>query len=69
MTHEEQRKRSGHRRPATIQDIGDALPPNVTVLPRRVRDFATWGEFMASYAPGPAEPGKVLAFGPLPRKP
>ena len=49
------------------------LPPNVVLLPRRPRSFATWGELLASYAPTyaprPAEPGKVLAFAPPPREP
>lgn len=69
MTREKQRKRPGRRRPVTIQDIGDVLPPNVAVLPRRVRHYATWADLIASYEPRPGEPGKVLAFVPPPRTP
>ena len=51
-------------RAATRPDAARTLPPNVVVLPRRVRDYPSWAALMASYEAAPPAPGKVLPFAP-----
>ena len=48
--------------PAGVLDDWGEIFPNVVVLPRRLRRFATWADLLASYEAKPADPGKVLAF-------
>ena len=69
MTRRKRPTQSGRRRADAILGTAGTLPPNVTVLPRPRRCYASWASLLASYASRPAEPGKVLAFAPPPREP
>lgn len=60
MTHKDWWRRFGVERHAELLRSVGTLPANVMPLPRRIRDFATWAEFIASYGPKP--PAQVLAF-------